>query len=173
MDLRYPIGRPEIPEEITMSHIQQWIDDAEAVPEKLRVIVGGLTQDQLDTPYRPEGWTVRQVVHHLADSHLSTYTAFKFGLSEDDPMLKPANVNVWAETVDAKTGDVELALRMFEGIQGRWVELMKGMTEEDFRRTVRFPERDPRSLATMLAVYSWHGKHHLAHITGLCDRMGW
>lgn len=173
MDLRYPIGRPEIPETIEMSHIEAWIAEVASAPLQLREAVRGLSEEQLDTPYREEGWTVRQLVHHLADSHLSTYTAFKFALTEENPLLKPINVNVWAEMSDSKTGDVEFPLQMFEGMQTRWVELMKGMSHEDFMRTFRYPERDYRPLVMLLAIYAWHGKHHVAHITGLRERMGY
>ncbi|KPV42632.1 YfiT family bacillithiol transferase [Alicyclobacillus ferrooxydans] len=173
MDLSYPIGRPQIPEVIDDAVIQSWIHDVLASPDALKAAVAGLTTDQLDTPYRPDGWTVRQVVHHLADTHMHTYTNFKHALTEDNPVIKPIDINAFAALPDSTAGEIEMSLLMFEGIQRRWAFLMKSMSPSDLERTFEHPRAGKRPLSAILGVYAWHAKHHTAHITGLRERMGW
>lgn len=173
INLQYPIGRPDLPEKVERQHIEGWITEMAAAPEHLRQAVAGFTQEQIDTPYRPGGWTVRQLVHHLPDSHMNTYVSFHLGLTEDGPLLKSINVDAWARLPDCKTADIEMSLDLFAALQARWVNLLKGMSDSDFERTVRTEARGDRSLATLLGIYAWHGKHHVAHIMSLRDRMGW
>lgn len=172
MDLRYPIGRPQLPEEVTMNDIQAWIDDIQAAPDLLQRAVAGLTDEQLDTPYRPDGWTVRQVVHHLADTHLSTYLNFRLGLTQDTPNIAVNDVDASAELTDAKTAPIEMSLSLFQSLHQRWIALLKPLALKDYLRTVQ-SARGQRTLASLLGVYAWHGKHHVAHIEALRKRMGW
>ena len=173
MDLRYPIGRFEFPEKVEMSHIESWIKDLEDTPKLLKEAVSGLTEEQLDTPYRPEGWTLRQVVHHLPDSHMNSYINYRLGLLEDNPTVRSTNVDALAQLFDAKTADIEWSLELLMGLHARWVMLLRTLKREDFDRTIQQPGRGERSLALLLGTYSWHGKHHIAHITSLRERMGW
>lgn len=173
MDLSYPIGRPELPEKIDLTNIEAWINDVETAPGALRQAVDGLNEEQLNTPYRPDGWSVRQVVHHLADTHLHTYTNFKHALTTENPTIHPIDINAWALLPDSIDGDVSVSLTMFEGIQRRWAELLRRMSADDFARTFLHPRGGVRRLDTVLGIYAWHGKHHVAHITALRDRMGW
>lgn len=173
MDLQYPIGRPQFPEVITMEHIQAWIDDIEQAPKALCDAVDGLSSEQLDTPYRPEGWTVRQVVHHLPDSHMVTYLNFRTALCQDGAPMKSADVNGWAALVDSLTADVAMSVQLFTSLHQRWVALMKSMDQSDFDKAVVSAKGTPRSLVQLLGIYAWHGKHHVAHITSLRERMGW
>lgn len=173
MDFSYPIGRPSIPETIDMETIEAWINEAAVAPEALRHAVMGLTGEQLDTPYREDGWTLRQVVHHLHDTHLHTYTNFKLALVEDTPIVKPIPINTWAELPDSREGDVDTGVAFFDAVQRQWVAVMRHMTRADFDRTFQSPGREPRTLAASLGVYAWHGQHHVAQITSLRDRMGW
>lgn len=173
MDLSYPIGKPQIPETLNDTVIDSWIRDVEAAPALLRQAVAGLEGGQLDTPYRPDGWTVRQVVHHLADTHLHTYTNFKHALTEQNPLIKPIDINAWAQLPDSISGDMEMSLLMFQGIQSRWAVLLRSMTRQDFERSFEHPKSGLRNLGTILGVYAWHAKHHTAHITKLRERMGW
>lgn len=149
------------------------IDDIAAVPTRMRDAVTGLTPAQLDTPYRDGGWTVRQVVHHLPDSHLNAYVRFKLGLTEDAPAIKTYEEKDWAKTPEVATTPVETSLTMLEALHVRWVALLRAMTPRDFARTIKHPEWGTPSLDAMLALYAWHGRHHTAHVTALRDRMGW
>lgn len=172
-DLSYPIGKfkPEL-EVIDMKR-SQFIDDIAAAPLALRAAVSGLSNEQLDTPYRPGGWTVRQVVHHLPDSHMNAYIRFRLALTENEPTIKPYNQQLWAELSDAKTADIEMSLKLFEGLHQRWVQLLRSMRPEDFQRKFVHPESGVNVLDRTLQMYAWHGKHHVAHITSLRKRMGW
>jgi hypothetical protein len=138
----------------------------------MRAAVAGLTEGQLDTPYRPEGWTVRQLVHHVPDSHLNSYVRFKLALTEDAPVVKPYDEALWAKLADV-TAPVETSLMLLESLHQRWVRVLESMSEGDFARGFRHPELGPVRLEQTLAMYAWHGKHHVAHITALRDRMGW
>ena len=178
MDLQYPIGKfawDRSGEGLLASEAerQQWLADIEDTPARLRAAVAGLTEAQFDTPYRPGGWTVRQVVHHLPDSHMNAYVRFRLALTEDEPTIKPYEEKRWATLSDAVTAPPEVSLTLLEGLHQRWVLLLRSMKPEDFARGIKHPELGPVKLEKYLAMYAWHGKHHVAHITGLRERSGW
>jgi len=174
MDLRYPIGRFQTPQSTTPSLRAGWIDDIAAAPARLREAVRGLEEAQLDTPYRPGGWTVRQVVHHVPDSHMNAYTRFKLALTEDTPTIKPYDEAKWAELDDGKSKLVEESLVLLEVLHKRWVYLLERIRPEQFALKVLHPEyKWTMSLDSLLAMYAWHGRHHVAHITELRRREGW
>ncbi len=172
-DLSYPIGKFKPEPELTNAKRIQLIDDIAAAPAVLRTAVNGLSKQQLDTPYRPGGWTVRQVAHHLPDSHMNAYVRFRLALTENEPTIKPYEQQLWAELPDAKTADIEMSLKLFEGLHQRWVLLLRSMKPEDFQRKFVHPENGVSVLDRTLQMYAWHGKHHVAHITSLKKRMGW
>lgn len=172
MDLRYPIGKFERPDTVTADQRTAWIGDIEATPARFREIVSGLDDEQLDTPYRPGGWTVRQVVHHVADSHMNSFIRFRLGLTEDEPTVKPYDEKRWAELCDSGM-PVEVSLQIIEALHRRWVVLLRGMSDADFSRTFRHPEMGSFRLDSNLALYAWHGKHHEAHIGNLRKTKGW
>lgn len=172
-DLRFPIGKFTREDNVTPETLRTFIDDIEAAPARLRKSVEGLSQQQLDTQYRPEGWTVRQVVHHMPDSHLNSYMRFRLALTEDEPLIRTYHEDKWAELADAKSGPVELSLDLFESLHQRWVILLKSMGPAEFQRKLRHPNLGLISLDTMLGIYGWHGRHHTAHITTLREREGW
>lgn len=172
-DPRYPIGRFVPPEEVTEAHIQEWINQIAEMPASLREAVAGLSAAQLDTPYREGGWTVRQVVHHVPDSHLNSYVRFKLALTEEAPTIKPYDEQAWARLGDSRDTPVEVSLRLLEALHQRWVVLLRGLKEEDWQRSFVHPESGPTTLARTLGLYAWHGSHHVAHITELRKRMGW
>jgi uncharacterized damage-inducible protein DinB len=170
--LRFPIGRFAQPGSsmpgIRAAHIQT----VRTLPERLRAAVAGLNDSQLDTPYREGGWTVRQVVHHLADSHAMAYTRCKQALTKDWPTEQPYDEAAWANLADSRL-PVDVSLALIEGLHGRWVALLESLTEDDFRKGYLHPERGKETLAKSLAMYDWHSRHHTAHITSLRARMGW
>jgi len=172
-DLQYPIGRFKLEGPPTQQEIGRAIDEIAQAPAKLRAAVEGLSSEQLDTPYRPGGWTVRQVVHHVPDSHLNSYCRFKLALTEDEPTIKAYHEDRWAELDDSRTTPIEVSLAMLESLHKRWVLLMKSLAPADFARTFRHPEIGLVSLAKNVCLYGWHGRHHTAHITSLRERMGW
>jgi uncharacterized damage-inducible protein DinB len=171
--IRYPIGKPQIEPNLTEERCRALIEQLAAVPEKVRAAVAGLDDARLDTPYREGGWTVRQLVHHLADAHLNAFGRFKLGLTEEAPAVKTFDENLWAETEDARRAPVELSLSLLEGVHGRWVALLRSLDAADFGRTVQHPDLGELSLSQLLQIYSWHGPHHVAHIAALRERMGW
>jgi uncharacterized damage-inducible protein DinB len=173
VDLRYPIGKFEWEGGLTEEKRRQYIDDIAEAPGKLRAAVAGLSEPQLDTPYRDGGWTVRQVVHHLADSHLNAFVRFKLALTEDRPTVKTYNEQLWAETPDARNAPAELSLALVESLHRRWTVLVRSLAPADFARSLRHPELGEVTLEKYLAMYAWHGRHHVAHITGLRERMAW
>jgi hypothetical protein len=173
MDLRYPIGPFQYDGPLTDEQRQHLIDQIEAAPGKLRAAVQGLSPAQLDTPYRPGGWTVRQVVHHLPDSHLNSYMRFRLALTEDEPTIKPYFENRWAELDDARHAPIDISLALLEALHRRWILLLRSLSERDFARTFSHPELGVVSLEENLSLYAWHGRHHVAHITSLRERMGW
>ncbi|HWB83691.1 MAG TPA: bacillithiol transferase BstA [Bryobacteraceae bacterium] len=173
MDLRYPIGKFEFPDPITLEMRAQYLEQIEATPALLRQAVKGLDEQQLDSPYRPGGWTVRQVVHHVADSHINIYVRFRLALTEDVPAVKGYDENKWGMLTDAVGGPVETSLRLVECLHQRWMILLRSFSEIDFTRTFRHPAKGILTLESNLALYAWHGRHHVAHITGLRERMGW
>jgi DinB family protein len=173
MDLQYPIGKHQWGGEITDEQRAQFIAQLEQAPAQLRQAVTGLTEEQVDTPYRPEGWTVRQVVHHLPDSHMNTYIRFRLALTEDEPTIKPYDQERWAALEDARRGPVGLSLALFGSLHSRWVLLLRSLRTQDFARTFRHPEMGVLTLEKYLSLVAWHGRHHIAHITSLRERMGW
>jgi uncharacterized damage-inducible protein DinB len=168
--LRYPIG-DFCADAVTTSRAQQ-IDTLRQLPAKLREAVHGLTDAQLDTPYREGGWTVRQLVHHIADSHANAYIRFKLALTETNPTIKPYDEAAWAELPDSRL-PVDISLAIVEGVHTRLVVLLESLTDSDFEKTFQHPERGPMTLGRNLALYEWHSLHHTAHITQLRQRMGW
>jgi hypothetical protein len=172
--LKYPIGKYNRPEVITESDINKWIGEIAALPEQLRETINGLSEQQLATPYREGGWTVRQVLHHVPDSHVNAYIRFKLALTEDTPTIKLYLEDKWAQLQDTQATPVEVSLTLLEALHKRWVVLMKGMSVNDFKRTFYHPEQKKEiSLDGIAGMYAWHGKHHLAHIQKLKERMKW
>jgi uncharacterized damage-inducible protein DinB len=172
-DLRYPIGKFTYEGPLTEDQKRAFLDDVAKTPANLRVAVEGLSQKQLEAPYRPGGWTVRQVVHHVPDSHLNAYVRFKLALTEDEPTIKPYAEDRWAELADTKSTPVDVSLTMLDSLHDRWMRLLRSMTPEQWKRTFRHPELGPMTLEKTLALYAWHGRHHVAHITALRERSGW
>lgn len=142
-------------------------------PARMRKAIAGLTDSQLETPYREGGWTVRQVVHHVPDSHLNSYTRFKLALTEEHPTIRPYDEAKWAELSDSRDTPIETSLTLLESLHDRWTRLLRAMSADDYRRTLNHPDSGVMSLDTMLTLYAWHGRHHVAHITSLRERMGW
>lgn len=172
-ELRYPIGRYEKKPSVSPRDVAKWIDEIEALPTDLRAAVSGLTDDQIDTPYRDGGWTVRQLIHHIADSHLNAYIRFKLGLTEDTPSIKPYQQDDWAKLPDSEM-PIAVSLDMLESIHKRWVTVLKSMDGEQLNREIYHPEYDKIIvLKSFIGNYAWHGKHHLAHITNLKKRKDW
>ena len=173
MDLAYPLGKFDARQPVGPDARREHIATLAAAPGLLREAVAGLNDAQLDTPYRPGGWTVRQVVHHLPDSHINSYVRFRLALTEDQPAVKAYDEKTWAELPDARSAPPELSLDLFEHLHRRWVGLLEGLGDADFARTFRHSELGLVRLDTNLALYAWHSRHHIAHITGLRRRMGW
>ncbi|HWR36427.1 MAG TPA: bacillithiol transferase BstA [Clostridia bacterium] len=171
-DARYPIGKFTWAGPNTESDRKCYIDQIEQAPVQLRAAVFGLTDQQLDTPYREGGWTVRQVVHHVADSHMNAYIRFKLALTENEPTVKPYDEKAWAEQPDSKL-PVEVSLQLFDRLHQRFTTILRSMKPADFDRKLRHPELGEVVLDRYVAMYAWHGKHHVAHITELRNRMGW
>jgi len=172
-DLRYPIGPFEPPGSITPEDRRRWIEEIASTPAAMRAAVAGLDAGQLDTPYRPGGWTVRQVVHHVPDSHMNSYCRTRLALTEAEPTIKPYDENRWSELSDARGGPVEASLGLLEALHARWVLLMESLDPANWGRTFVHPEYGRRTLEQNLALYAWHGRHHVAHITSLRRRRGW
>jgi hypothetical protein len=172
-DLRYPIGKFTYEGPPTPDQRQGGLDQIAQAPGRLRAAVRGLSEQQLDTPYRPDGWTVRQVVHHVPDSHLNAYIRFKLALTEDEPTIKPYAEDKWARLADTATTPVEVSLALLDSLHDRWVRLLRSLQPEDWKRTFRHPELGLVTLEKNLAIYAWHGRHHVAHITSLRERNGW
>jgi uncharacterized damage-inducible protein DinB len=171
--LRYPIGRFDPHATVAPAERAGLIDSIATAPARLRAAVAGLNDSQLDTPYRDTGWTVRQVVHHVPDSHLNAYIRFRWALTEATPTIKPYNEKAWAELRDAATAPVEVSLDLLEALHARWVLLLRSLSESDFERTFQHPESGTMTIGTLLRLYEWHGRHHVAHITNLRSRQGW
>ncbi len=172
-DLRFPIGRFRRPERLDEAQRRRAIDAIDVTPAKLRAAVTGLTDAQLGTPYRPDGWTVRQVVHHVPDSHMNAYVRFKLALTEDEPTIKPYEEARWAELADSRETPIETSLVLLERLHERWVTVLRSISDEDFARRLRHPETGVQRLDQLLALYEWHGAHHVGHVTSLRERMGW
>ncbi len=172
-DLRYPVGRYEPPSSITSADRAEWIRILDGLPEKMREAVRGFSDAQLDTPYRPGGWTVRQVVHHVPDSHLNSYVRFRLALTEDTPVIKAYEESAWAELPDAKTAPVASSLALLAALHSRWTLLLRSLDEAQWKRTFRHPSLGEKHLDWNLGLYAWHSRHHLAHINNLRERERW
>ncbi|UCE93480.1 MAG: bacillithiol transferase BstA [Flavobacteriaceae bacterium] len=172
-DLKYPIGKFTVSEPISREQVTQWIQVLEGFPKRLEALTTPLTDDQVDTPYRPGGWTIRQVVHHLADSHYNSYIRFKWALTEDSPLIKAYFEDRWAQ-LDDYQAPVELSLNALNSLHNKWVYLLKRLTDKDLKRVFIHPEsKEKISLEKNIGIYAWHSKHHYAHIENLLRRKGW
>jgi uncharacterized damage-inducible protein DinB len=172
-DLRYPIGKFESVTNLTDEQRKQCIDAIAEAPMRLVAAVADLKPAQLDTPYRPGGWTVRQLVHHIADSHMNAVSRFKLTLTEDEPTIKSYEEGLWAELADTRTPPIEVSLALLENLHTRWVVLLRSLRPVDWPRKFRHPEWGAATVDFLLAQYAWHGRHHIAHITSLRERNGW
>lgn len=172
--LRYPIGPYQPVSPATGEQRSKWIDTIEQFPVKLANVVNPMTDAQLDTPYRPGGWTVRQLVHHVADSHTNSYVRFKWAMTEDNPTIKTYDQDAWALQHEARSAPVGISLDWLKALHARWVYYLKGFSDSDFARTFHHPEmNEDLTLDWLLGLYRWHCEHHLAHITGLVERKNW
>jgi len=171
--LQYPIGKLAAAPSLTAADRPALIGEIAALPAEVANAVAGLSDAQLDTPYRPGGWTARQVVHHLMDSHLNGYARFKFAMTEVESPIRPYDQAKWAELQDAKTGEIAPSLQILVPLHAKWVEFLRNLTADDFGRIALHPVRGPVTLDFLLQLYAWHGKHHVGHITSLRTREGW
>ncbi len=172
--LRFPIGRWSWPDTVSPEDLRGWIVDLNAAPSQLRAAVAGLNDIQLDTAYRPGGWTVRQVVHHVADSHLNSQCRIRWALTEDEPTIKPYDQPAWGELPDCRLSPIEPSLDILDGLHRRWVALAEALAPAELARQYLHPEHaQPLRIDKTLGMYAWHGKHHIAHIQGLRQRSGW
>ncbi|MCY4159796.1 MAG: putative metal-dependent hydrolase [Bacteroidetes bacterium] len=172
-NLRYPIGHPQLQIEISDAKLEELIGQIQSAPALLRQAVADLSEDQLDTPYRRDGWTVRQVVHHVADSHLNAYIRFRWALTEKSPVIKAYNQDGWARLPDACDGPIEESLLLLDALHSRWCRLLKTMSRSDWTSKVIHPEDGERTCQDFLIIYAWHGLHHITHITNLRNREEW
>ncbi len=171
---RYPIGRYIPPDTVAPAQRTAWIEEIAALPEELRASVAGMTDEQLDTPYRDGGWSIRQVVHHLPDSHMNAYIRFKLSLTEERPVIKPYKENLWAELGDSRRTPVEVSLNLLASLHTRWIALLHSMSPGDFKRTYVHPQHQKEfTLEEALGLYAWHGKHHRAQILAVKERKHW
>jgi hypothetical protein len=173
-DLRYPIGKFQAPASISAEELNAALDALASLPHELSTAVGGLSDEQLDTPYREGGWTVRQVVHHVADSHINSYVRFRLALTEEVPTVKPYQEALWAELPDANSAPVSVSLCLLGCLHDRLVRMLRAIKPEDWKREYRHPQfENTRTLDETTLLYAWHGRHHLAHITELAKRNSW
>src|SRR5437667_6148387 len=173
MDVRYPVGKFSWNGTQTPEERNRCIAEIAAAPNQMRKAVAGLSTAQLDTPYREGGWTVRQVVHHLPDSHMNAYVRYKLALTEDEPTIKPYAEDRWAQLADSKSTPIEVSLALLDSLHTRWVRLLRSLEPTDWKKNFRHPELGLVSLEKNLGIYAWHGKHHVAHVTELKKGMGW
>lgn len=172
--LRYPLGKFKAPEQISDAQINEWIAVLESLPNRLEGMVIGLSEKQLETPYRPGGWTVRQLVHHISDSHHNSYIRFKWALTEDKPVIKPYDEKAWAELFDSRTAPIQMSLDHLRAIHTKLVFLLKGLSKEQLQRKFMYPDGNQEStLEENIGRYAWHSNHHFAHIANLIQREGW
>ncbi|MHA7057876.1 YfiT family bacillithiol transferase [Aquimarina sp. M1] len=170
MNLQYPIGQFECPDTITREHISEWIKDIEELPAKIVAVVSDFTEDQLETPYRNGGWTARQVIHHIHDSHHNGYIRFKWALTENSPVIKAYYEDRWAELFDTKSAPIYLSLDLIKALHAKWVFFLKGLSDKDLEQIFIHPEANVAiSLAEDIGIYAWHGNHHLAHLRIVAD----
>lgn len=174
-NLKYPIGEFQKPEKITSKNINLWVKDIQSLPSDLKKVVAKLSDAQLDTPYRPDGWTVRQVIHHLADSHINAYTRFKLAMTEDNPSIKPYEEALWAELEDGKNAPIALSITLLTVLHKRWVIFLKSVDKKTWAQKSYFHPESKKTfpLSEIIGLYSWHGKHHLAQIQALIERENW
>jgi len=172
-DLQYPVGRFPRPDAYTAEERRAAIESVAAAPARFRAAVAGLTDAQLDTPYRPGGWTVRQVVHHVPDSHANAFIRLKLALTEDNPTIKPYDQEAWSKLEDARSTPIETSLTLLDAIHDRWLRVLRAMSPSEFSRTLYHPENGSMNLDQLLAMYEWHGRHHTAHVANLRARSGW
>ena len=172
-DLRYPVGKFQWPAHVTPEDRAEYIDTISSAPARLRQAVAGLTAEQLDTPYRPGGWTVREVIHHVPESHMNSYIRFKLALTENEPTVKPYDEAAWARLPDIADTPIEVSLTLLESLHKRWIVLLRGFSEGDWKKRFIHPELGPVALENNLALYAWHSNHHIGHITSLRGRKGW
>jgi uncharacterized damage-inducible protein DinB len=172
-DPRYPIGKFTYDGPLAEAQRNQFIDEIERAPAALRAAVQGLSPEQMETPYREGGWTVRQVAHHVPDSHMNAYIRFKLALTEDEPTIKPYAEDRWAELADTRSTPLEVSLVLLDSLHERWVRLLRSIPPADWKRAFRHPELGTVTLEKNVALYAWHGRHHVAHIRELRQRLGW
>jgi len=172
-DLRYPVGKLELRMEASPAERQRWISEIAACPAQMRAAVQGLSEKQLDTPYRPGGWTVRQVAHHVPDSHMNAFIRLRLALTETEPTIKPYDEKRWADLADSRTAPVELSLTLLEVLHTRWVMVWHSLQDADWDRTWHHPEMGKLTITALASIYGWHSRHHVAHITELRKRMSW
>ena len=171
-DLQYPVGRHTKVMSLAPAQRAEFLGQIEALPQLLRRAVAGLDETQIDTPYRPGGWTVRQVVHHVPESHMNAYVRCKLALTEDVPTIKPYDQTRWSETPDVR-GPIDVSLALLDALHRKWMLVLRGMSPGQFARQLNHPENGMMSLDSVVAMYAWHGRHHTAHVTTLRERMGW
>ena len=172
-DLRYPIGKYE-PKPYSDEQREEWLADIRFLPQAIEHAVSNLNEEQIQTPYRDGGWTVHQLVHHVADSHMNAYCRFKLGYTEEAPTIRPYDENLWANTSDVKNLPINISITLLHALHSRWYEFLRNFTKEDFQRTVFHPEHKKEfTLWVLLGMYAWHSRHHVAHITSLRERKGW
>ncbi len=171
--LRYPIGQPDLRDGLSSEEREEMIAEIERFPSRLRNTVEQMTHEQLDTPYRDGGWTVRQVIHHVPDSHMNGYIRVKLAMTEDTPAVRLYDEQIWAELQEARTGDIELSLPIIESLHRRWAVFLRSLSAQDFSRPLKYSDGRTLTIDQILCIYAWHGAHHLAHITGLMQRRGW
>ena len=172
-DPRYPIGKFSFEGPLTAEQKKQYLNDIEQTPARLRTAVRGLSDEQLNTPYRDGGWTVRQLAHHVPDSHMNAYIRFKLALTEDEPTIRPYMEDRWAELPESKQAPIDVSLALLDSLHQRWTIVLRNIPDADWKRTFRHPEMGLLSLEKTLALYAWHGRHHVAHVTTLREKMGW
>jgi hypothetical protein len=172
-DPRYPIGKFSYDGPPSAEQRSRMIEEIELMPAALRAAVRGLSPQQVETPYREGGWTVRQVIHHVPESHMNAYIRFKLALTEDQPTIKPYAEDLWAKLPDVESTPLEVSLALLASLHGRFVYMLRSMQPEDWKRSFNHLQLGPMALEKNLALYSWHGRHHLAHVTELRKRMGW
>jgi uncharacterized damage-inducible protein DinB len=172
-DPRYPIGKFSYNGPPTAEDKKKYLDEIEQTPARFRSALAGLSDEQLNTPYRDGGWTLRQLAHHLPDSHMNSYVRFKLALTEDEPTIKPYMENLWAELPEAKNAPIEVSLALLDSLHRRWMLMLRQFGDAEWKRTFRHPELGAMSLEKTVALYAWHGKHHVAHVTSLKKEMGW
>jgi DinB superfamily len=173
IDPRYPVGKFHYEGPPSEEQRQKFIEEIEEAPAALRAAVQGLTPQQIETPYREGGWTVRQVVHHVPESHMNAYIRFKLALTEDEPTIKPYEESLWAQLPDVQSTPLEVSLALMDSLHDRWVRVLRAIQPKEWKRSFRHPELGVVPLEKNVALYAWHGRHHVAHITELRKKMGW